>query len=171
MGNMAYDSASIIATAYEKHYSDIMQYIRFRITHKHEAEDLAQDVFMRLFDYKQMLRPETVKFFLYTIARNIVTDYIRRYYKRQEIDYYLSETLQTSTNETEERILANDILRLEYRKLQTLPNQRRLVYSMHRYEEYTVPEISKHLNLNRRTVENHLFTGRKEIRSYLKKSV
>ncbi|MDL2208219.1 sigma-70 family RNA polymerase sigma factor [Parabacteroides sp. OttesenSCG-928-O15] len=171
MGNTVNNPDILVATAYEKYHADILHYIRFRITHKYEAEDLAQDVFVRLFEYQPMLRPETVKFFLYTIARNIVIDYIRRYYKRQEIDYYLCESLQTSTNETEESILANDILRLEYRKMQTLPKQRRLVYSLHRYEEYTVPEISERLNLSLRTVENHLFIGRKEIRSYLKKSV
>ena len=39
-------------------------------------------IFLTDLDYKQMLRPDTVKYFLFTIARNIVTDYIRRYYKK-----------------------------------------------------------------------------------------
>ena len=64
-------------------------YITYRITHRYEAEDLTQDIFVRLLDYKQMLRPDTVKSFLVTIARNIVIDYIRRYYKKQEIDSYI----------------------------------------------------------------------------------
>ncbi|MDH6342653.1 RNA polymerase sigma-70 factor (family 1) [Parabacteroides sp. PFB2-12] len=171
MGNTINHSDTLLATIYEKYHADILHYIRYRITHKYEAEDLTQDVFMRLMDCRQMLRPETARFFLYTIARNIVIDYIRRYYKRQEIDYYLHETMQTYSNETEESILANDILRLEYRKMKTFPKQRRLVYYLNRYEECSVPEISDRLNLSRRTVENHLFIGRKEIRSYVKKSV
>lgn len=32
------------------------------MNNKEEAEDLSQDVFVRLMDYKQMLRPDTVKF-------------------------------------------------------------------------------------------------------------
>ncbi len=81
----------------------ILTYITYRITHRYEAEDLTQDVFVRLLDYKQMLRPDTVKYFLFTIARNIVIDYIRRYYKKQEIDSYIYDTMSTSTNETEEK--------------------------------------------------------------------
>ena len=76
----------IITRSYEEYYQVILAYITYRITHRYEAEDLTQDVFVRLLDYKQMLRPDTVKYFLFTIAHNIVIDYIRRYYKKQEID-------------------------------------------------------------------------------------
>ena len=81
----------IITRSYEEYYQVILTYITYRITHRYEAEDLTQDVFVRLLDYKQMLRPDTVKYFLFTIARNIVIDYIRRYYKKQEIDSYIYE--------------------------------------------------------------------------------
>lgn len=94
----------IITRSYEEYYQVILNYITYRITHRYEAEDLTQDVFVRLLDYKQMLRPDTVKYFLFTIARNIVIDYIRRYYKKQEIDSYIYDTMSTSTNETEEKL-------------------------------------------------------------------
>ena len=94
-------SDNIITRSYEEYHQVILNYITYRITHRYEAEDLTQDVFVRLLDYKQMLRPDTVKYFLFTIARNIVTDYIRRYYKKQEIDSYLYDFTATSTNETE----------------------------------------------------------------------
>lgn len=94
----------IITRSYEEYYQVIFTYITYRITHRYEAEDLTQDVFVRLLDYKQMLRPDTVKYFLFTIARNIVIDYIRRYYKKQEIDSYIYDTMSTSTNETEEKL-------------------------------------------------------------------
>ena len=32
-------------------------------------------------DYKQILRPETVKHFIFAICRNLVTDYLRRFTK------------------------------------------------------------------------------------------
>lgn len=171
MENTATDTSHLITLAYSEYYSGIQQYIAYRINHKYDAEDLAQDVFVRLLDYKQMLRPETVKYFIYTIARNIVTDYIRRYYKRQEIDYFLYETLPVTSNETEEKILADNIAELEHLKVQTFPAQRKAVYTLNRYEEQSVPEISEQLNLSRRTVENHLFLGRKEVRAYMKEII
>ena len=89
METTAYTSDNIITRSYEEYHQVILNYITYRIAHRYEAEDLTQDVFVRLMDYKQMLRPDTVKYFLFTIARNIVIDYIRRYYKKQEIDGYL----------------------------------------------------------------------------------
>ena len=141
------------------------------IRDSYEAEDLTQDVFIRLLDYKQMLRPDTVKYFLFTIARNIVTDYIRRYYKKQEIDSYMYDFAVTSSNETEETIIADDLASVEQRQLSTFPEQRRIVYALSRYEGKTSAEIAEEMQLSRRTVENHLFIGRREMREFFRKCI
>lgn len=161
----------LIAHSYEEYHLIILSYITHRITHRYEAEDLAQDVFVRLLDYKQMLRPDTVKYFLFTIARNIVIDYLRRYYKKQEIDSYMYDMTATATNETEEQIIGNDLMSIERRRLAAMPEQRRLVYSLNRYEGKTSPEIATELNLSCRTVENHLFIGRREMRDFFRNCI
>ena len=153
------------------YHRSVYLYICYRINNKEEAEDIAQDVFLRLMDYKQMLRPDTVKFFIYTISRNLVNDYLRRHYKKQEITSYIYDHATTCTNETENQIVANDLLACEKRKLRTLPEQRRKIYIMSRFEDKSSSEISAKLNLSRRTVENHLFISRKEIREYMKQCI
>ena len=164
-------SDSIITRSYKEYHQVILTYITYRIAHRYEAEDLAQDVVVRLLDYQQMLRPDTVKYFLFTIARNIVTDYIRRYYKKQEIDSYIYDTMSTSTNETEEKIIGNDLMAMERTRLAAMPEQRRLVYTLNRFENKTSPEIANKLNLSRRTVENHLFIGRREMRDFFRNCI
>ena len=42
---------------------------------------------------------------------------------------------------------------------------------MNRFEGKTVREISQELNLSQRTVENHLFISRKEVREYIKQCI
>lgn len=118
-----------------------------------------------------MLRPDTIKFFIYTISRNLVNDYLRRHYKKQEITSYIYDHATTCTNETENQIVANDLLACEKHKLRTLPEQRRKIYIMSRFEDKSSSEISAKLNLSRRTVENHLFISRKEIREYMKQCI
>ena len=83
------NSDRLVERSYNDYHQTILNYITYRINHKYDAEDLAQDVFIRLIDYKLMLREETVKYFLFTIARNIIIDYLRRYYKKQEITSYI----------------------------------------------------------------------------------
>lgn len=162
-------SDMLITHSYREYHPVILSYITYRITHRHEAEDLAQDVFVRLLDYKQMLRPDTVKYFLFTIARNIVTDYLRRYYKKQEIDGYLYAMTERFTNETEEKIIGEDLMKMEARRIATMPEQRRRIYVMNRFQEKSSSEIAERLCLSRRTVENHLFLGRREMRAFFGK--
>lgn len=106
-------SIQLITDSYEKYHHRVFLYIYYKINNKEEAEDLSQDVFLRLIEYKQMLRPDTAEHFIYTIARNLVTDYLRRYYKKQEINSYIYDTSSWSTNEVEEQIVADDILKCE----------------------------------------------------------
>lgn len=171
MENPTMTSIQLVADSYTSYHRSVCLYIYYRINSKDDAEDLAQDVFLRLMDYKQMLRPDTVKFFIYTIARNLVNDYLRRHYKKQEVTSYIYEHTVTYTNETENQIIANDLLACEKQKLYTLPLQRRKIYAMSRYENKSAAEISANLQLSRRTVENHLFISRKEIREYMKQCI
>lgn len=169
--NKSTPSYCIITRAYETYYAAILSYITYRISHKCEAEDLTQDVFVRLLDYKPMLRESTVKYFLFTIARNIVTDHLRRYYKKQEITSYIYDTATLYSNEAEENCIVKDLQLLEQKKLMTFSPQRQKVYAMSRFEDNSVQEISAKLQLSKRTVENHLLTGRKIMRSYMRQCI
>ena len=168
MGNSKGLISGCISASY---HQIILNYITYRITHRCEAEDLAQDVFVRLLDYKQMLRPDTVKFFIFTIARNLLTDYLRRYYKKQEITSYLYDHAVTYTNETESHVIAKELSLLERHKLETLTAQRKKIYVMSRFDEKSISEISTELSISPRTVENHLFVSRREIREFIKQCI
>ena len=149
----------------------VVDFITYRINNRCEAEDLAQDVFVRLMEYKQILCEATVKHFIYTISRNIVTDYLRRYYKAREISSYLYDQTSSCTNETEETVLANDISLLEKKKLSTFPRQRKQIYYLTRFKGLSSVEIATRLNVGKRTVECHLFMARKEMRTYLQQCI
>ena len=49
------------------------------------SHDLVQDTLLRLITYRGEICLHTVKHLLYIIARNLVNDYLRRYYKTQEV--------------------------------------------------------------------------------------
>lgn len=171
MENKKMTSVQLIADSYTSYHRSVYLYICYRINNKEEAEDIAQDVFLRLMDYKQMLRPDTVKFFIYTISRNLVNDYLRRYYKKQEITSYLYDHAVTYTNETESHVIAKELSLLERHKLEALTAQRKKIYVMSRFDEKSISEISTELSISPRTVENHLFVSRREIREFIKQCI
>lgn len=162
---------SIIVDSYTKYYSRVVDNITYKINNRCEAEDLAQDVFVRLLEYKQILCEETVKYFIFTISRNIVTDYLRRYYKTREISSFLYDETPSLTNQTEEDILANDIAALEQKKMSSFPKQRKQIYYLTRFQGMSAVEIATQLSVKKRTVECHLLLARKEMRSFMRQCI
>ena len=126
-------SDRLITEYYEEYRQSVFFYICRRIENRSDAEDLTQDAFLRLLEYRMMIRRDTLKYFIFTIVRNLLNDYLRRYYKRQEIDRYLYDTLPVTTVEPESRMVADELRRLESRRVSALPEQRRKVYIMSRF--------------------------------------
>lgn len=63
MENSMMTTSQLIADSYVSYHNQVYLYILHKVNCREEAEDLSQDVFLRLMEYKQMLRPDTVKFF------------------------------------------------------------------------------------------------------------
>lgn len=162
---------SLIADAFKEYQQPICSYIYHRIYDWESAKDLSQDVFLRLIEYQQMLRPDTVRSFIYSIAYNLVNDYLRRYYKRQEVTSYIYDQTQPHSNDTESPVIVKELLTLEKRSVRLLSVQRRKVYTLSRFQDKSAPEISTELGLTLRTVENHLYAGRKMVREYIKQCI
>ena len=164
-------SDRLITEYYEEYRQSVFFYICRRIENRSDAEDLTQDAFLRLLEYRMMIRRDTLKYFIFTIVRNLLNDYLRRYYKRQEIDRYLYDTLPVTTVEPESRMVADELRRLESRRVSALPEQRRKVYIMSRFQDKSAEDIAEELKLSRRTVENHLFISRKEVREFIRRCI
>ena len=171
MENINLKSTQLVADSYKSYHHSVYLYIYYKIGKDEEAKDLSQDVFLRLMDYKQILRPETVKHFIFAICRNLVTDYLRRFYKAQEVTSYLFDRIPTCTNEVESQIIANNLLTCEWERANQLPEQRRKIYIMSRFENKSSADIAAQLGISSRTVENHLFISRKEIREYIQQCI
>ena len=114
MKNRIKMSDQLITEYYEEYRRIVFFYICRRIDDRDDAEDLTQDAFLRLLEYRMMIRRDTLKYFLFTIVRNLVNDYLRRLYKKQEIDRYLYEVLPVSVTDLESQVIAKDLRRWEY---------------------------------------------------------
>lgn len=171
MENKECNSYSLIAEAFEEYRPQLMSYIRYRVNNVEDAEDLFQDTFLSLLDYERLICRDTIKSFIFTIAKNLVIDYLRRFYKKQEITSYMMENTSIQIDSSEDLLLAKDLCRLEKLKVLKLPLQRRQIYYMNRFLYMSSTEIATKLSLSKRTVENHLLLGRRDVREFIRKCI
>ncbi len=155
---------NLIAEAYAQTRGRIVAYITRRINDAVEAEDLTQDVFVRLLEYGATVSRATITSLIYTVARNITFDYLRHKYRSGEIENYLMETSSSIENSTESAIMVRDLEEHERRYAMRLPHQRSLIYTLSRFSDKKVADIAAENALSVRTVENHLRLARIQMR-------
>jgi len=77
-------NSKLIGAIYDKYFPEVYRYVRYRLNDQYVAEDITSDVFVRLLQAVQNKRgPRTnLKAWLLATASHIVTDHIRRTYRR-----------------------------------------------------------------------------------------
>lgn len=75
-----------IGAVYDRYFPEVYRFVRFRLNDEHLAEDFASDVFVRLLEACRAGHgPQTnLKAWLLATASHIITDHIRRTYRRPE---------------------------------------------------------------------------------------
>jgi RNA polymerase sigma-70 factor (ECF subfamily) len=82
-----------ISAIFDRYYPDVYRFVRYRLNDEAVAEDIASDVFVRLLEAaKAGHGPDTnLKAWLLSTASHIVTDHLRKHYRRPTED--LPETM------------------------------------------------------------------------------
>ena len=157
----------LIRQAYEEFRPELVGYLRCRLGDEMLAEDLAQDTFLRLLEMENAILPNTVRALVFTTARNLLFDHLRRKQKQKEIWQKLEESAATYATTTEQVVTANALAEAELHIVSQLPERRRKVYELARFNEKTTEEIALALGMSKRTADTHLFLGRRDVRNYL----
>lgn len=169
--NYSKTKQAIIADYYSLHYEEILAFVASRLHHTDEAEDIVQNVFMRLLLTDKMITPITLPCLVYTVARNLIYDYWRHKNKIEEYEHFiLGETHSSNAYENGESVYSakeiNDILE---QGMARLTEKQRKIYRLNICDDLKVAEISTQLGLNYKCVENRLGLARKVVRGYVRR--
>ena len=152
---------------YVTHRDELLAYVSSRLGNSVEAEDLVQNVFLRLLTSDKMITDVTLPSLVYTITRNLIADYYRRRIHFEAYEHYLKNT--DSIDESAESVLSvRDITEQLERGLARVPENCREIYRMHIYGGMKVAEISEHLGEGYKSVEHRLGAARKLVRQQLR---
>ena len=159
----------LISNYYAAHRDELLSFIAVRITNAVEAEDLVQDIFLRLLRGHHLITPDTLPALIYTMARHAVSDYYRRRRIYEEYEHYIKRS--DCTSEIESLISARQLMERMERSLARLPQACCEIYRLHIYDGMKVSDIARELSLPYKQVENRLGQARKAVRQQLRNCV
>lgn len=157
---------------FKSYYARLFQYVFSIIKSKEVAEELAMDVFLKIWLGREVI-PKIERFdaFLFKVARNKCIDFLRSAARDQKLKELLFEQIEASQKTgfmQPELVEEYELLLREAVSL--LSPQRKKVYQLSREAEMTHDEIAAQLNLSKNTVNNHLVEAKRFIRTYFTKN-
>lgn len=134
-----------ITTIYNEYHDRVMGYIYARLRSKEDAEDLCQDIFVKVHSKLESFDPTkaSISTWIFSITRNSVIDYYRRSRPFSEMDENIPED-----GEIDDDLLNDETLEELAAALAKLPLQLREIIVLRYYDALPLTEIAKKLNLS-----------------------
>ena len=139
----------------EKERKRLLDFIRKRVPTQEDAEDILQDVFYELVNTYRLMKPvEQIASWLFTVARNKITDKYRKKKPGLLEDHFavrhgddgdrldISDFLPANSNSPETEMMREAITEGLMAALEELPKEQRDVFIMHEIEDKSFQEIS-----------------------------
>jgi RNA polymerase sigma-70 factor (ECF subfamily) len=160
-----------------KYFPRLLNFIYRYVNDREAAEDLAQEVFIRVYKSGPRYKPQS-KFqtWLFTIARNLSLNELKRHkYRTVSLD----ETFSSEDGELKRQVAdpgsespQEDILRKERvaavkAAIRELPESQRVAVLLRRHEQFSYAEIARTMNVSIKAVKSLLSRAKENLRTHL----
>jgi len=150
-----------------KHKERVRNLVAYTINNQHQADDLTQEVFIKVYKNLSKFRHEA-KFtsWMYTITLNVCRDEMRKKGLKRFFNYTpIENTSGLGSFDPYERM---DIKQMVQQAISQLPEKLRLPLYLKDIEGFTYEDISQMVGCEMGTVKSRLFRAREALREILK---
>ena len=160
---------------FDKHAEALRRYAQRFVRSREAAEDLVQDVFLRLWRIRDRVEVgASIQSYLYITTRARALNHLKRERNEERGRQRYAPPLMADAEpalppEGESRVEADEITRAIERALDAMPPRQREVAALRLRHQLTTAEISKKLGISPRTVEVHIARATKTLRELLPK--
>lgn len=143
-----------------RYRSSLIRYFLLQLGSREDAEDLAQEVFVRFAQQKSTQPIANVEAFLFRIAANLLRDRFRRNKTHHAQSHFpIDECAAESLGEapSEQHVYeGKEQLHAFLQALEELPPRCRTVFLLQRYEGMSYSAVAQHLGISVSAVEKHM---------------
>ena len=139
---------------YDRYHKNVYNYIAFRINNQYDAEELSNDVFVKAMrSHKSYNTDFAIEAWLIGIAKNVVTDYLRKTMRRQFVPLDSIRGLFSHSRQPEEVIVFNEEIKGLIKAMTALRDKERQILSMKFATGLKQREIAEILNISESNVK------------------
>ena len=150
-------------------YKNRLIYFAMRFLKSREyAEDVFQDAFTVVWQSRRFINPDaSFSSYLYTIMRNRILNQLRNAANEEKLKESILSQALDYTEDTKREVMLNDLKSLISHALQQLTPRQREIFEMSREAQLSHKEIADKLGISINTVQEHISTSLKLIRTYI----
>lgn len=143
------------------HEAALVRYLARTWPNRDEIHDLRQEAYVRVYEAAKKSRPHAPKSFLFTTARHLMADRVRR---RRVVSMEAVEDVEAfeifdDNASLEQTLNARQELMQLARAFRVLPPKCREVVWLRRVDELSQKEVARLLCISEKTVESHIVKG------------
>jgi RNA polymerase sigma-70 factor (ECF subfamily) len=152
---------------FRTYYKKLYEFSFFFVLNEQVAEDIVQDVFFYIWEHRENMNPDlNLKSYLFSAAKNRSLNYKRHQRvaksSHQELVYILD-----SVDMPDELLQCKDFEEAIGKAIESLPEKRRVIFYLHRFEKLTYKEIADTLEISVRTVQTQIKRSLKHLEEQL----
>jgi RNA polymerase sigma-70 factor (ECF subfamily) len=160
------DETRFIELLFKHYYSPLCRTVNRIVRDTDAAEDLVQDVFMKVWNNRKTLEINfSMKSYLYRSAINSALNYLEK--NKKQVHMEEASFVEPSTNNTEDLLNASEVQQRVNEATEALPPACKTIFILSRHENMSYKEIADTLQISPKTVENQMGKALKHFREYL----
>jgi len=153
---------------YERYSAKLYINIRSILKDEDAAQEVLQEVFIRLWNYRERIDPhKSFQALLYKTGKNLVYNYLRnRWQGRAVLGQFVDEMV--AYQHVEERLFHKETSAMLDKAIEELPPQRKLVFKLCKLEGKSYGEVSEMLDISISTISDHIVKATRAIKAKLR---
>jgi RNA polymerase sigma factor, sigma-70 family/RNA polymerase sigma-70 factor, Bacteroides expansion family 1 len=155
---------------FKLYYSPLVKFCYRFINDKDVCEEIVQDMFFSIWiHHEDLVIKDSLKSYLFRAIRNRALNYNAQVKRRESLlKFFPTHSEEEAVEVPLANLQMDDLKSSIYRVMLTMPDKRREIFNLSRFEGLKNKEIAEKLEISQKTVEAHISKALEQLRGALK---